>query len=451
MSVRGEGREPASVIRHLDATGSAELAGSPVAGLIRQVASLPDIRRIDVYPDITRKTWGFPAGITTTAQGTDPIVYPMAVPDIACGFLVAATGITAAALPRGRRGACLRAITEAVGVASAFRRRLGLDLDAVFVSGASALPPGEFDPGEYGTGLSERDDACAPRPDLVTTATRRALADQAGSAAGHFISLYSAEPLTSDGPVEADELVLIVHTGAPVLRDEMMASHAVQIAEECVRRELLSLNLIEQGLFGLPLSHALSQEYLGLTACAANWGYANRRIVADRLLSLLEDQVTTPGSRQPRLLRHVSHCSLRVRLSPVEAEIATARGIQPLTAERAKQPVPAPATFVTGGSHTHAYLVVPGPRAAEHGSACPHGTPQWEPARVPSNLAASPLIDPAISRTGQVAANTSPDAAYQRRHLINIETTITALTELGIAIPVARLKPLINYREPRYD
>lgn len=50
-----------------------------------------------------------------------------------------------------------------------------------------------------------------------------------------------------------------------------------------------------------------------------------------------------------------------------------------------------------------------------------------------------------------MVANTSPALDYQRRHLINLEATITALTELSIATPVARLAPLVNYREPRYD
>lgn len=84
-AARQSSRGAALVTRHLDATGAAELnSAAPVGELLAHVAALPDLTRIDVYPDVTRKTWGFPAGITTLATGSDPIVYPMAVPGRWC-------------------------------------------------------------------------------------------------------------------------------------------------------------------------------------------------------------------------------------------------------------------------------------------------------------------------------------------------------------------------------
>lgn len=62
-----------TVIRHLDATGSAELDAAPVGDLLAQLTTLPDLTRIDVYPDITRKTWGFPSGVSTISAGRDPV------------------------------------------------------------------------------------------------------------------------------------------------------------------------------------------------------------------------------------------------------------------------------------------------------------------------------------------------------------------------------------------
>lgn len=438
----------AVVVRHLDATGSAELDAAPVGRLLTQVAALPDLARIDVYPDVTSKTWGFPAGITTLAAGPDPIVYPMAVPDVACGFLVVATGILAKRWSFWRRTSFLDALTRHIGAASAHRTPVRMDVDAVFAIGAVALgSPSRFDQDDH---VVEQTTTCTPRPDLVLPETRADLAAQAGSVAGHFISLYAADPLTGESGVEPGEVVLIVHTGAPALREQFFSTHVLPMAQLCIEHELLPLETIERGLFGLPLSHPLTCEFLGLTACAVNWGQANRQLVADRILGLLAHHAPSASGRA-RLIRHVGHCSYQLNSHPGGTEVATARGIQPLTVHRDGSHAAAPPTFITGGSHTHAYLAKAGPRAQEHGGACPHGTPQWTPAHTSAEISSSPLTAPDAARMDAVVSNTSQARDHQRRHLINLETTITALAKLGIAIPVARLAPLVNYREPRYD
>jgi len=438
----------AAIFRHLDDTGSVELDAAPVGELLAQVAGLPDLIQIDVYPDVTGKPWGFPSGVATISAGPDPVVYPMAVPDVACGFLVVATGISATSWPIEHRRRFLEAMAARIGVDSPDRDPVGIDLDAVFTTGAAALgPPTGFDHDE---GLVELTTDCTPRPDLVLAQARADLVAEAGSVAGHFVSLYVADPLRPDSGVETGEVVLIVHTGAPALGEQFSTTHVLPMATLCLDDELFPLEAIEHGLFGLPLSHPLASEFLSLTACAVHWGHANRRLVADRILDLLAIHAP-PATRRAWLVRHVGHCSYQVHFAGDGASVTTARGVQPLIAHRLGQPVAAPPTFITGGSHTHAYLVCPGPQASEHGDRCPHGTPQWTPAHTPAAIAASPLTTLDNTRIDAVVANTSPTRDYQLRHLINLEATITALTTLGIATPVARLAPLVNYREPRYD
>ncbi|MGH3692419.1 MAG: RtcB family protein [Pseudonocardiaceae bacterium] len=444
---RGTRGETAMVIRHLDGTGSAELDAAPVGELLAQIATLPDLTRIDVYPDITRKIWGFPSGVSTISAGRDPIVYPMAVPDVACGFLVVATGVPATSWHFETRHRFLEALIHQIGVGSPNRAPVRIDLDAVFSIGAAALgPPTGFDD----TDVVEQTTNCIPRPDLVLAPARADLAAEAGSAAGHFVCLYAADPATTDSGVEPGEIVLVVHTGAPALREQFFTTHVLPMAELCVNEQLLPLDAIEQGLFGLPLSHPLASEFLSLTACSVHWGQANRQLVADRILDLMAAHAP-PAIQRARLIRHVGHCSYQVHPTAQGASVTTARGVQPLTAHRDGLAVPAPPTFITGGSHTLAYLVHPGPRAGEHGNSCPHGTPQWTPLHTPASITTSPHTRPDPARIEAVAANTSPDHDYQRRHLINLEATITALTNLGIATPAARLAPLVNYRELRHD
>ncbi|MGH3622345.1 MAG: RtcB family protein [Sciscionella sp.] len=343
----------AVVARHLDATGAAELVAAPVSDLLNQVAALPSMSRIDVYPDITGKTWGFPAGITTVSSGADPIVYPMAVPDVACGFLTVATGIPAFAWSASRKQEFLDAVVRAISVDSPHRAPVRMDLDAVFAAGAAALPAPAFVRNET---IVEQTTTCVPRPELVLPTARADLAAEAGSVAGHFISLYAAHPMHPDADLEPGEVVLVVHTGAPALREQWLTSHALPMAQMCLDQDLLPPEVIEQGLFGLPLSHPLATEFLGLAACAVHWGQANRQLVANRILHLLTDHAPAPAG-QVRLIRHVGHCCYQVHHTPACAAVTTARGIQPLTVHRDRRQAPAPSTFITGGSHTHAYLV----------------------------------------------------------------------------------------------
>ncbi|MGH3999364.1 MAG: hypothetical protein ACRDTJ_18130, partial [Pseudonocardiaceae bacterium] len=191
IAPRGTRARTATVIRHLDGTGSAELDAASVGELLAQIATLPDLTRIDVYPDITRKTWGFPSGITTISAGRDPTVYPMAVPDVACGFLVVATGIPATSWHLTSRHRFLHALLRHIGVGSPDRAPVRIDLDAVFTLGAAALgPPTGFD---HDTDLVEQTTNCTPRPDLVLAQARADLAAEAGSVAGHFVCLYAAD------------------------------------------------------------------------------------------------------------------------------------------------------------------------------------------------------------------------------------------------------------------
>jgi hypothetical protein len=378
----------------------------------------------------------------------------MAAPDVACGFNVIATGLLAQHWTGRQRQDIYTGLVAAVAAGSPRRAVTGLDLDTVLAEGLPGVPaPGEY---AYGDRVPEQQPGFTPDPVLVTARCRAALTEQAGSVAGHFISLYEVGEVID--PAHADallpgEVILIVHTGAPALRAQIDRTHTVPMAARCLDEDYLPPELIEAGLFGVPVSDPLAAEFLTLTACAVNYGFANRHIVAERILALLARHAArSQRIADARLIRHVGHCAYHPGTQTGgTAAVVTSRGIQPTawTGDAAGLPGQ-PMTFITGSDLTHAYLVTAGPRASEYGWRCGHGTPQWVTAAPPPHLDDPAWISPGLMLARAPCANTTPDHARIRSDMINLEATIAAMRASGMATPAARLLPLMNYQEHRH-
>ena len=449
---------PAGRLRlHCDAYLTAAFLASPLAELLRAVAGLPTVAQVEVFPDIAAKTVGVPTGVVVTTQGPDPMVLPTAVPDVACGFAVIATGIDARAWNVGQAREVFADITTAIGVTSPTRRAPRIDIEQVLTEGAAAL--GAPDRYLAHPALTEQ----PPRPGhpgLLPAGLRRALADHAGSVAGHFISLYTAHPLPTTAhagdhaTVVEGELVLVVHTGAPAIRAWAYDALFAPIAARCLHLGLIGPELVAaHQLFGLPASDPLSRAFLQMADTAVCYGYANRQLVADTVLAVL-DSHRPARIGPPRLLRHTGHGWYHHTPERPDAMVRSGRGIQPLTGHQA----PPPVTFVTGGERTHAYLFNPGRKAASTGGLIGHGTPMWTPRRIPPHLRqqAGPATLATLIRSVAAAAarshtNTAHDRRTWRRDLINLELAAASLEATGLARRAARLMPWANYKEKHVD
>jgi len=442
---------------HCDAYLTAAFLASPLAELLRAVAGLPTVAQVEVFPDIAAKTVGVPTGVVVTTRGPDPMVLPTAVPDVACGFAVIATGIDARAWNAGQARDVFADITTAIGVTSPTRRTPGIDIEQVLAEGAAAL--GAPDRYLADTALTEQ----PPRPGhpgLLPADLRRALADHAGSVAGHFVSLYTAHPLPAAAhagdraTVAEGELVLVVHTGAPAIRAWAYEALFAPIAARCLELGMVDPGLVgTRQLFGLPAGDPLSRAFLKMADTAVCYGYANRQLVADTVLAVL-DSHRPARVGWPRLLRHTGHGWYRYDLGRPDAVVRSGRGIQPLTGVQA----PSPVTFVTGGERTHAYLFAPGPNAAATGGLIGHGTPMWTPRRIPPHLrrqagtgTLAALIRSVAAAAARSCTNTVHDRRTWRRDLINLELAAASLEATGLACRVVRLMPWANYKEKHVD
>jgi RNA-splicing ligase RtcB len=434
----------------------AEIAASGLREAINIVGELPTVERIEVFPDIAKKSWGFPSGTRVTTNGVDPFLYPMAVPDMACGYNVIATGLDASGWTRDDLRRILGQIAETVGAGSSTRVPFDGDVNALLSSGLDGLPlPERY---TYESARPEQQALDDGNLDLLDDACRNALAGELGSVAGHFLAVYTVESIMSSGPAASPstgEVILVVHTGAPALRDQIYRTHIVPMAELAIEYRLMTDMQIGSGLFGVPLSHGLAREFLHLCRLSWNFGYANRHLVAERVLKVLFDNAKRgQGMGVPRLLRHVGHCGFSVPAGTNgDKYVVSQRGIQPLTwsAGLAYDRPERPLTFITGNHYTQGYLVID-TGEGEEAHYCGHGTPTWTPVHRPGHLVESPwtALDPALQRALAMYANSRIGSQELARDLANIEGSIHSMSVTGMARPVARLLPLLNYREARY-
>jgi tRNA-splicing ligase RtcB len=438
------------------------LAASPLRARLEQVAALPTVEPagVEAFPDVVAKSWGFPSGLVVTTGGGDPFVYPMAVPDVACGYNVVATGLDARYWSPGELRGVYAAVVAAVAVDSPDRPpATGLRMEQVITDGVHALPPGSYAAAGW---AAEQVTWSEPDPALLTRRTLATLGALTGSVTGHFIAIYTAAQILHPPSAEQEglfdgEVVLVVHTGCPTVRAQSYQSHVLPMAEAALLGGHLPAEAVRAGLFGLPVSEPLAGEFLSLTAAGIHYGYANRHIVAERVLDVL-DRHATPGQRQrpARLVRHVGHGAFETHHGGGRpARVVSRRGVQPLrwTGPAAGRPGH-PLTFLTGGDSTHAYLVTAADGAASTRWRCGHGTPAWPAPGVPRHLFEQPHppeFGLLLRQARAAVTNTAADPEQWWRAAVNLEAVAAYLETAGIARRVVRLAPLMNYKEHRED
>lgn len=422
----------APVVVHADVCLTGHYNASPLRHVINHVATLPTVTQVDVWADIAPKTLGVPTGVaitTSAVDGHEPMVYPTAVTDIACGFAVIATGIDPTGWSRTQAERVFTDICAAIGVTSPDRIAPVVDTEAVLTAGLAALP----DPVGYNSGHGAEQPDLTGDPSLFDLDMRRLLAEHAGSVTGHFVAFYTAQRLTPMADVNDEELVLVVHTGAPAIRAWAYEHVFAPMARRCLELRLIDPRLVgRHHLFGLPASEALSRTFLRFADTAVLYGYATRHLCAETILDTLARH-RPRRIASPRLLRHTGHGWYSHRPS----WLRSGRGIQPMIGPEGD----ARLSLVVGADRTHSYLVLPGPASHTTGGLVGHGIPMWDHQHPPTNQS-----DPA-----HLFANTPLDFQLWRNGVTNLALTMASLATTGLALPAVRLLPWANYKELYVD
>ncbi|MBX7266891.1 RtcB family protein [Micromonospora sp. Llam7] len=413
------------------------LLASPLGHQVARVARLPHVvGEIVAHPDVSAKPFGFPAGIAlTTAPGW---LYPLSAPDMGCGYLVLDSGITVDPdTDHPALAAAYEEMVRLIAVDSPSRADVGVDVRDVLTAGVAALgAPAGFHTADA---PAEENNSWPARLDLlagaaVDTVLRRSL----GSAAGHFVACYLVERALLPGAPPPGRIIVVVHVGAAPIRDQLNRRGLfLDLAQEAVRRGISTPADAAAGLFAVDLDTASGQALLGTAMAARNFGYANRQIVAERVLAALSGTLRATAAAVQ--LRHVDHTAFE----RVDAGIRARRGLQPLHPDR---PV-----FVTGGEHTHAYLCHTGRSGALADDLVCHGAAVRETPGVPPALWDRPDLDVGPAQLRHWATTMHSNTRYDDHRfwtdVTNLEAVIGQLATIDLARPAARLRQLANYRE----
>jgi len=431
--------------------------GDQALDQVANVATLPGIVEASyAMPDV-HWGYGFPiGGVAATDPAAGGVISPGGVGfDISCGVRLLTATVT-----RAEASGRLERLTDLLG--SAIPRGMGrggvlphvqqTDLEEYLLRGAAYAV-------ERGYGVSDdlvfcEDRGTVPGADL-SAVSNRALdrgRGQLGSlgSGNHFLELQAVERIFDERAAEVmglyqDQLCVMIHTGSRGLGHQICSDHVRGMTATMARH---GIRVPDPQLACAPVGSDEGRRYLGAMAAAANYGRANRHLLAHATRRCFADA----GLGDLRLLYDVSHNLAKLEPHPVDGTIrelcvhrkGATRAFPPGHPElpeplrKVGQPV-----LVPGSMGTASYILVGIADGQAFHSAC-HGAgrvlsrhaavKQALAAEVRRELAAAGILVRGASARG--LAEEAP-AAYK-----DVDEVVQACQVARLADPVARVVPV---------
>lgn len=384
-SARPDMRVPARVFA--DPELLEEIAADRSLEQLQNVATLPGIVSAALaMPDI-HQGYGFPVGGVAATEPPDGVVSPGGVGyDINCGVRLLALPIGAAELS-GRAEALVHEISRRVPVGTGHGGTLKLEgaaLDAALTGGPRVLLE------RHGIG-TEADIECTESagclpgadPGAVSARARARGSDQLGTlgSGNHFLELQRVSrvidrPAANAFGLGLGQLTVLIHSGSRGFGHQV-CTDSVRAMDAVLGR--YGISLPDRQLACAPLDSAEGQRYLGAMACAANFAWGNRAVLAHRVREAIQRVLgaeVAEGTRQvydvahnvAKLERHDDRTLCVHRKGATRAFPAGSADI-PSAYRGVGQPV-----FIPGSMGTSSFVLVGRPGAMERsfGTTC-HG------------------------------------------------------------------------------
>jgi tRNA-splicing ligase RtcB len=426
---------------------------------LANVATLPGIVEASLaMPDI-HQGYGFPVGGVAATEAPDGVVSPGGVGyDINCG-------VRLLAMPLGfpelgdRRERLVHEISRIVPVGTggkgAREGLKGVNLDRVLRDGPRAL----FDDLGIGTEEDLHFTESGGRlegadPGAVSARALERGAGQIGTlgSGNHFLELQRVESVFDRAAAEAfglreGQVTVLIHSGSRGLGHQVCTDYVKRMDAMLGR---YAIELPDRQLSCAPMSSPEGVEYLAAMACAANFAWANRAAIADRVRAAIRSVLgpsVADGTRQVYDVTHnvaklERHHGVSVCVHRKGATRAFPPGHPELPPEyrEAGQPV-----FIPGSMGTASFVLAgrDGSMERSFGTTC-HGA-----GRELSRTAARKLVEGgelrrrlegrgitvrALSARG--LAEEAPEA-YK-----DVERVVAIVERAGLAARVARLRPI---------
>ena len=417
---------------------------------LQNVATLPGI--VDAalaMPDI-HQGYGFPVGGLAATELPDGVVSPGGVGyDINCGVRLLALPLTADELG-DRRDALVHEISRSVpaGVGKAGGKRV--ELDRVLRDGSRAVAEREDDVErtESGGRLPVAD------PAHVSQRARERGGNQLGTmgAGNHFVELQRVDTVFDAAAADAyglreGEVTVLIHSGSRGLGHQVCSDYVKRMDAVLSR---YGISLPDRQLSCAPASSPEGAEYLAAMAAAANFAWANRQEIANRVRKAVARVLGPDAADATHQVYDVAHNVAKVeqhggrevlvhRKGATRAFPAGAAEI-PAAYRAVGQPV-----FIPGSMGTASYVLSgqPGSMARSFGTTC-HGA-----GRRLSRTAARKEIHGAdlrrqLEEQGIVVRSPSNKGLAEEAPFAykDVESVVAVVDRAGLARRVARLAPI---------
>lgn len=453
---RSDMRVPARVFADRDLIG--QIAADRSLEQLQNVATLPGITGAALaMPDI-HQGYGFPVGGVAATEPPDGIVSPGGVGyDINCGVRLLALPLTVGELG-GRTEALVHEISRCVPVGAGHGGALklkGLAFDRMLVQGPRILPA------EHGIGTQEdvehtESEGCLEGGDPAAVSERARVrgADQLGTlgSGNHFLEVQRVAKVLDPRAAEAfglgeEQVTVLIHSGSrgfghQVCSDYVRAMDAVQARYH--------ISLPDRELACAPLSSPEGQRYLAAMACAANFAWGNRAVLAHRVRESVARTLGPRVAERTRQVYDVAHNVAKLETHAGRTLCVHRKGATrafpagspeiPRAFREVGQPV-----FIPGSMGTSSFVLVGLPEAMERsfGTTC-HGAgrrmsrtgarKKITGAELRRQLQAQGIVVRCPSNRG--LAEEAP-FAYK-----DVERVVAVVEQAGLAGRVAQLVPL---------
>ncbi|MGQ9780485.1 MAG: RtcB family protein [Bacillota bacterium] len=270
---------------------------------LRHGLTVPGVIGVCAMPDI-HTGFGLPIGGVMAVRADGGAVSPAAVGvDINCGVQLIATDIEIGAVAKeeDRRRLFTRCVLEVIPAGEGKRGhlRFGNDpesrrrFERILMDGVGALE----EEGLVPRGISERieEGGAIPGadPDALPEEAYEIGREQLGSlgSGNHFVEFQTVDEvfrpdLAAAWGIAPGYLHIMIHSGSRRLGNITGMHYATKVAPAVMRREKIAAEL---GV--LPIDSPEGQRYLAAMTAAANWAFANRALMAERIREALSREL----------------------------------------------------------------------------------------------------------------------------------------------------------------
>ena len=437
------------------------LRRDPCLVQVANVATLPGIVGASLgMPDL-HWGYGFPIGGVAAVARSGGVISPGGIGfDINCGVRLLRSSLEIQQLlPSLERlaDALFHAVPSGVGAHSG--RRLSADeLDAVLRTGAAwAVAHGH---GTEADLLATEERGCLAGADLrhVTERARGRGANQLGTlgSGNHFLEVQEVDQILAPKAAEVlglhmGQVTIMIHCGSRGLGHQVCTDH-LGAMDRATRR--FGISLPDRQLACAPLDSPEAQAYLGAMAAAANFGWANRQLIADAVRGAFA-QLFGPRAAALPLVYDVSHNIAKFERHHVngeEMEVCVHRKgatrafppRHPAVPEAYRdigQPVLIPGDM---GRHSFVAVGLPGAMAETFGSTC-HGAGRSLSRHAALRKLRGVDLVAELRRQGIIVRAQRRDLLAEEASLAykDVEAVVRVAAGAGHIQPVARLRPQV--------